>query len=134
MAVIDIELPKPTPFLERNGKLMLVCAAVWISAVLVFSTASWIDRSVLGPQNGPFHAFVLAWMRGMVPWLFLGPIVYRIGARFSNQSVQETLKSAAATGVICMIIVGSWAAFAFSIGTPYSPMDVLASFRMMDWM
>ena len=134
MAVIDLDLPKPTPFLERNGKLMLVCSAVWLASVLVFSTATWVDRSLLGAENGPYIAHFLGWLRGMVPWLFLGPIVYRFGARYSNQSVQHTLRSAAAAGAICMIIVGSWAAFAFSIGTPYSPIDVIASFRMMDWM
>ncbi len=134
MAAIDIEFSKPAPFLERHGKLVAVCAAIWFVSIVIFSGANWIDRVVLGPADAPYSVFLFGWFRGALPWLLLGPVVFRFGARQTNHDLKNTLISAASAGFICMVIVGSWAAFVFSIGTENSPLDVLRSFRLMDWL
>lgn len=134
MAVVDLVLPSNPPLSERNRRLVIGTSLTWLASLVIFSLASWIDNGVLSGRGHPYLPYFLGWARGMAPWLVLLPIVFRFGTRYENEDLPSTLISACFAGLVCMIIVGSWAAFAFSIGTDRSPFDVLANFRLMDWM
>lgn len=134
MAVMDLVLPSQSALSERNLRLVLVTSAVWLAMLILFSAAAWFDQAVRADTGAPYLAYLAGWTRAMLPWLVLLPIVFRYGKRHENKSLVESAVSVSLAGVISMLILCTWAAFAFSIGTDRGPLEVLTSFRLMDWM
>ena len=99
----------------------------WVACLLMFSSASWIDviRSV--PDIG-YTPVLTTWAIGMLPWLVLFPLVFKLGARYANADFRQTLVSALTAGLIAMVAVAAYAAIAFSIGTDRTPLETLVSF------
>ena len=101
----------------------------WLGCLLVFATAAWIDAVRANPQV-TYSMIVLAWGRGLIPWLVLFPLVFKLGARHANSGLKETLLSAVTAGAIAMIAVLAYAGITFSIGTDRSPLETIAAFGM----
>ncbi|WP_297730868.1 LytTR family DNA-binding domain-containing protein [uncultured Maricaulis sp.] len=129
MALVDdLREVRLTGFPLRSP-FLVITTLVWVSAVWLFATANWID-AVRAESAGAYHAYILGWTRGMLPWLFLFPIVFKIGARHANSDFAETAKSAAIAGFLGMGGVAVYAAIAFSVGTERTPFQTLADLGM----
>ncbi|MDF1767683.1 LytTR family DNA-binding domain-containing protein [Maricaulis sp.] len=126
MALVDdLREVRITGFPLRSP-FLVITTLFWVSTVWLFATASWFDAMRV-QSAAPYHAYLLGWTRGMLPWLFLFPIVFKIGARHSNSDFVETAKSAAIACFLGMGGVVVYAAFAFSIGTELTPLQTLSS-------
>lgn len=112
---------------------LAVTTGIWLVCLLVFATAGWIDAVREDPQ-ADYPAYLMAWTRGLLPWLFLFPLVFKLGARHTNANLQDSTVSALVAGTTAMIAVLAYAAVAFSIGTGRSPLETLASFGVRDFL
>ncbi|WP_291843734.1 LytTR family DNA-binding domain-containing protein [Maricaulis sp.] len=101
----------------------------WVACLLVFSGASWIDAVRAYPEAS-YGRYLRGWSIGLLPWLILFPLVFKLGARHVNSSVRQTFRSALTAGFISMIAVTAYAAIAFSIGTDLTPIETLADLGM----
>ncbi len=112
-----------------RSPFLVITTLIWVSAVWLFATANWVD-AVRAESAAPYRAYILGWTRGMLPWLFLFPVVFKIGARHANSGFAETARSAGIAGFFGMGGVALYAAIAFSIGTDRTPVETLADLGM----
>lgn len=116
-----------------RAPFLAITSITWLACLLVFATAGWID-AVREHQQADFPAYLLAWMRGLLPWLFLFPLVFKLGARHANTNLRGSAHSALVAGTTAMVAILAYAAIAFSIGTDRTPLETLASFGVRDFL
>lgn len=112
---------------------LAVTSGIWLACLLVFATAGWIDAVREHPQ-ADYPAYLMAWTQGLLPWLVLFPLVFKLGARHANADLRASTISALTAGITAMIAILAYAAVAFSIGTDRSPLETLASFGVRDFL
>lgn len=134
MALADLTAPVRPMLRPETVRLLGWTTLVWLVGVLVFSAVYWFDAAVLDGNEQPYARHLFAWTKGTIPWLVLIPVVYRLGARPDQRSPREIALFAAGSCALSMVIVGTYAALAWSIGTERTPLEVLAGFRLRDWM
>jgi DNA-binding LytR/AlgR family response regulator len=115
-------------------RFLLTTSLIWVGAVVLFSIASWIDARSIQPAETAYLPYMQGWATGMLPWIILVPLVFRLGARATNAALIPTLRSAIAAGLVSMLVVAVYASLVWSAGTERSPLEVLASFKLKDWL
>ena len=123
--------------IHRQRKLLMLISgttAAWLATVLLFAFCGWFDQTVRGSSGAPISIYLSGWAKGMTPWLFLAPLVFRQASSSRQEKLIETLRSGILCGVLCMSIVAVYASLAFSYGTDLTPFEAVTSFQLTDWM
>ncbi|WP_323760789.1 LytTR family DNA-binding domain-containing protein [Maricaulis sp.] len=116
-----------------RAPFLAITSTTWLACLLIFTTAAWLDAVRQDPQ-ADYTLYLLAWARGLLPWLILFPIVFKLGARDSHSNLRESAGSAVLAGITSMVAILAYAAIAFSIGTDRTPLQTLSSFGVRDFL
>lgn len=130
--VDDIREVRRAGFPLRSPFLAITSAA-WLACLLTFATTGWIDAVRQSPE-AEYTRYLSGWARGLLPWLFLFPLTFKLGARYANASLRITTVSAIIAGTTAMIAVLAYGSIAFSIGTDRTPLETLSSFGARDFL
>ncbi len=132
MAIFDSTLQPHLPRLRADRTLVLSTVSIWVIIVFLFSLSAYIDGQRMGDPR-PYWIFLRNWAIGFTPWLFMMPIVFLYGARDINKAIVPSIVTALTATAIALPVSGLFNAFAFAALNDTTPMAVLQSYRVQDW-
>lgn len=119
--------------LRDTARLVLCTTLAWCLLIPLFAFADWQDDARLLTQRYAYADYVLMWARGMVPWLALFPLVYRLGRSQADQPLPRILIVGLATGGLTILALMTYAVGLSLVFSTESLRDILQSVRILDW-